>query len=132
MQITKTKIYLGVILVFLGGVLIGIVGTGLYCKEQFVRFVSGEPMGRKGFIMRTLSAELDLTPDQRPEIEKIVDSSFLELQRLRQKYQPEVHTILEKSFLSMKERLNPEQQHKLDQLYERMQKRWHMRKSRFR
>jgi hypothetical protein len=117
------KVYVGVVLVFLLGVLIGALGTGIYSKKRMTLFTEHQPWARKAFMMKILAAELDLTPSQQGEIEKVVDTLLLELGEFRKKHQPELQEILAKHFVLVKDKLSTVQQQKLDKLQEKFQ-RW--------
>jgi hypothetical protein len=94
----KTKLSIGVFLVFLVGVLAGSLGMGMYLKHQMKRFEPGghPPPVRHGFIMKRLSRELDLTDAQRVEIEKIVKDSEAKFFAIRKKFMPEIEEIAER------------------------------------
>lgn len=119
------KLTVGVILVFLVGALAGSLGTGLYLKHRMEHFAAGRPPHhiRKDLLMKRLSHELNLTEEQRTEIEKIVTESETEISAIRRKYLPEIKEITDQSFALMKEQLNPDQREKLEELHEQLKDR---------
>ena len=121
----KTKLSIGVFLVFLVGVFAGSLGMGMYLKHQMKRFEPGVPPPpvRHGFIMKRLSRELDLTQAQRVEIEKIVKDSGAKFFAIRNQFMPEIEEIAEKSFAAMKKKLNADQQKKLERIEEKIRNR---------
>jgi len=121
----KTKLSIGVFLVFLVGVFAGSLGMGMYLKHQMKRFEPGvpPPPARHGFIMKRLSRELDLTETQRVEIEKIVKDSGAKFSAIRNQFMPELEEIAEQSFAAMKKNLNADQQIKLERIEERIRNR---------
>ena len=118
----KLKLAVGVIFILLVGVLTGSLGTGLYLKHRIERFAGGGPPPhlRKTLLMKRLSNELDLTGEQRIEIEKIVKESENKIFAIRRKYLPEIREISDKSFALMKEKLNLDQKEKLERLNEKL------------
>ena len=121
----KTKLSIGVFLVFLVGVFAGSLGMGMYLKHQIKKFEPGgpPPLVRHGFIMKRLSRDLDLTETQRVEIEKIVEESETKIFAIRRQYLPEIKKIADQSFALMKDKLDAEQQEKLEELHERLKNR---------
>jgi hypothetical protein len=123
----KTKLSIGVVLVFLAGVFAGSLGMGIYLKHQLKGFEPGghppPPHERHDFIMKRLSNELDLTEAQRIEIEKIVEDSEAKIFAIRRQYLPEIKKIVDQSFSLMKDKLDPKQQEKLKELHERLKNR---------
>jgi Spy/CpxP family protein refolding chaperone len=79
--------------------------------------------------MKRLTAELNLTQDQQDEVEEVVEETQLQLQQLRAQYHPQMEKIIETGITTMKTRLTAEQQKKLDALYEKVKKRWALRRS---
>lgn len=123
---TREKLWIGLIVLFLAGTLTGIVGTMLYCRyEQEHRWEHG-PGARQDRVIKKLAHELSLTSLQRDAIKPIVARAHLELLTLRVRHQPEVEQILTDGMRNMKSTLSPEQQGKLDTLYAQFQRRWSM------
>ena len=121
----KTKLSIGVFLVFLVGVFAGSLGMGMYLKHQMKSFEPGVPPPpvRHGFIMKRLSRELDLTETQRVEIDKIVKDSEAKFSAIRNQFMPQIEEIADQSFAAIKEKLNADQQTKLEGIEERIRTR---------
>jgi hypothetical protein len=121
----KTKLSIGVFLVFLVGVFAGSLGMEMYLKHQMRRFEPGgpPPPAKHGFIMERLSRELDLTETQRVEIEKIVRESEAKFSAIRNQFMPEIEEIADQSFTAMKSKLNAHQQTKLEKIEEKIRTR---------
>jgi Spy/CpxP family protein refolding chaperone len=108
---------LAVLGVFVVGVAIGIVGTHLF-YAQMMRRPSGPPgfMGRP-FVER-LESRLDLTADQRREIDEILRRSREEGENLRHEMQPRLRSLFDSTEAEIEAVLTPEQQEKFRQLRE--------------
>lgn len=123
---TKTRLWAGITLVFLSGLIIGAVGTGLYIKKTITGVLHEGPPAVKKIIVKRLDKELDLTGNQKPEIEKIVSEAQSRLLTLRLQHQPEIEEIIESGISQMKTKLSKEQQLRLDKIHERLRKNWHI------
>jgi hypothetical protein len=122
----KTKLAVGVIFVFLVGVLVGSLGMGMYLKQKFKRFEPGGPPPHKrhDLILKRLSRDLDLTQTQRVEIKKILEESEKKISAIRDQFMPKIEEISDQSFAAMKEKLNADQQKKLEQIKEKLDRRF--------
>jgi Spy/CpxP family protein refolding chaperone len=124
MPVKKWNLVLGLSVLFLSGVLIGVLGTAIYFKQNVGHFFGeGQPAVTK-MVMKKLDRELDLTAAQRSEIEKIVAEVQTDLWKFRTEHRPEIEGILTRGIALMKPLLSPEQQRKLDELSEKMKERW--------
>ncbi len=115
MDANKVKLYLGITLVFLLGVIVGVAGTKLYRGQMHGDHLAG----RKMELMKKLDAELQLSDKQKPEIQVILDKSFDEMRALREKHRPEMDKVIDEGIVLMKEKLDNEQKQKLDKLHEK-------------
>ena len=118
----RWKLISGLLLVFVLGVLAGAFGTRIYLKDRFAH-VRKDPKARQAFIMRKLSKELGLTPDQNIKVEKIVEQLGEKRREYYRKNRPEIKKIKDEGFLQIKKELNNDQQKKLDVLREEFEKR---------
>ncbi|ABK18795.1 hypothetical protein [Syntrophobacter fumaroxidans] len=121
----KWKVWLGLIALFLSGVLVGVAGTGFYLKGSLEQSLIGghRPMMGKN-IMRRLAGELQLTGEQRVEVGRIICEAERRLMETRRKHRPEVEEIIRGAIAQMKPLLTPEQQEKLDAMHTRARDRW--------
>lgn len=123
----KTKLAIGVFLVFLTGVLVGSLGMGIYLKHQLKRFEPGgppPPPDRPDLILKKLSPELDLTEIQRVELRKILEESEAKVSAIRDQFMPKIEKIADQTFAAMKAKLNPDQQKKLERIKEKIDSRF--------
>lgn len=124
----KWQTWVVLIAVFVSGLVMGSVGAGFYMKHRIGGILHQGLPGVKKEIMKKLTSELNLTPDQQDEVEEIVEETQLQLQQLRAEYHPKMEKIIENGIAVMKTRLTAEQQSKLDALYDRVKKRWSIRR----
>jgi Spy/CpxP family protein refolding chaperone len=124
----KWKIWTGLVILFLSGVLIGGLASGLYIRSKIVEVVSGEKFWppRPKLVVNRLTREIGLTPDQQAKILVIVEQFTRELIEVRRETRQKIAEILDQSRSEMKKHLTPDQQKKLDEFLEKIR----MRKSR--
>jgi len=118
----RWKLISGLLLVFVLGVLAGSFGTRIYLKDRF-EHLRKDPKARQAFIMRKLSKELELTPDQKIKVEKIVEQMGEKRREFFLKNRPEIKKIMDEGFAQIRKELNSDQQKKLDVLREEFEKR---------
>jgi len=75
-------------------------------------------------VTKRLTSKLDLSPTQETAIGKTVFDTQQRILDLRSRYQPEARAIIEESMQQMRKELTPEQQEKLDRIYQRMSSRF--------
>lgn len=117
----RWKLISGLLLVFVLGVLAGSFGTRIYLKDRF-EHLRKDPKARQAFIMRKLSKELELTPDQKIKVEKIVEQMGEKRREFFLKNRPEIKKIMDEGFAQIRKELNSDQQKKLDVLREEFEK----------
>ena len=66
------KVCVGILLIFIMGMLAGTLGTGFFIKHRIGRFIQGGGPPPPIRILERLSAKLDLSKPQQREIEKIL------------------------------------------------------------
>ena len=110
----KWKLIIGVALVFILGALAGSLGTQLYQRQWSERFWK-DPAARRAVFLQRLTTKLRLTEPQQKEFKAIVEEVDRKLASLRRESRAEVKKIIDESFTQMKEKLDPEQQKKLEE-----------------
>ena len=114
----KWKLIAGIALVFILGALAGSIGTALVHRHRFERFVK-DPAERRTVFLEKLTRELRLTPAQQEAFKTIIDETDQKRNALFQKRHAEIKMFVEESFARMKERLDPEQQKRLENMRRR-------------
>jgi hypothetical protein len=126
---SRAKLWVGLAVLFGAGVATGIVGSSFY--DEAMRASRGErgPAAQHERIMKRLTQELSLTPQQRSEIEPVVTRAHTAILELRFAHQAEIEDILAKGMVDIKAKLSPEQQSALDNMYAGLQRRWRVSRS---
>jgi hypothetical protein len=114
----KTKLVIGVFLIFLVGVCAGSLGGFYYFKYLENKFNSREfsVYDRTVTLLTKLSEKLDLTDIQQYEVNKIIQKTEQETFDVRRNFLPELTEITERTLLLIKQELNTDQIQKLDDL----------------
>lgn len=110
----KWKLITGVVLVFVLGALAGSLGTHLYQRQWSERFWK-DPAARRAVFLQRLMRKLQLTGVQQKEFKAIVEEVDRKLLALRKESRAEIKEIIDESFTRMKEKLDPDQQKKLEE-----------------
>ncbi|TAN35663.1 MAG: hypothetical protein EPN23_10850 [Verrucomicrobia bacterium] len=109
----KTKIILGVLVVFLLGMAAGSLLTFRFVAHRFRQALHGPIQPGAEFIVQHLTHRLDLDVAQQKLVRVIVEDTRRQFERLRvQTIAPESERILRESDQQMKKLLRPEQQKK--------------------
>ena len=120
----KLKVIAGILVVFLLGTIIGALGTGVFVMRKMRQFAKEGPTLQKEWFMKRLTRRLDLTEAQQPEVANILDQTEEEINEFMQKSFSEFTEIMQRRNVQLKEILTPEQQKKLDEMFERFHKHW--------
>ncbi|HIJ56150.1 MAG TPA: hypothetical protein HPQ03_08490 [Deltaproteobacteria bacterium] len=124
----RWKLVTGVIIVFVLGILMGSLGTGLLYKYRVIRPVKPEPLEKRALILKRYSKALALSPEQSVGFENIIDDMDSKRREFFNKIRPEMRKIREQGVSKMKAILEPHQQEKLDKLHQTFRKRYKERK----
>ena len=119
----RVKVSVGILLVFVLGILAGTFGTQAYMKYRMSHFVQRGHEARAELLLERLSRNLDLTETQRAQIEKILRDSQKTLAEIGQRCRPQVSKIIENNFAMIREILTDEQKQKLDEFRTKFKRR---------
>jgi Spy/CpxP family protein refolding chaperone len=108
------KFKLGIVGVFALGLVVGVVGTGMFFHYSYSEFSPTRPEQAARHIMGRLSHELNLSDEQKEAIQPIVMDAFTQMRQLRNRLTPEIEALMAKSSERIKQHLTPDQQKLLD------------------
>ena len=129
---TRAKGGLLLVLAFLLGASVGALGFGLYQVRTGRWHPPRDPARFQQSLLKRLSRELDLRPDQQQQVEKVLRETGEEFARLRGEFGPRMREIRARSREQIRAVLDPGQQAKfetLSQEWERRVERWRDRAS---
>ena len=119
----RYKLWAGLIIVFVLGVLSGSLGMGMYFKKRVEKFDKRDPSYKANLFTRRLSAELNLTEKQRAEIEGILEGFHMKLSDVKRNVRHEIEKLRERTSEAIRETLNDEQKNAFDELSKRLKRR---------
>ena len=122
----KYKLHIAMILIFIFGLLIGSLGTGIYIHSKIKEFITGDQAVKKVFFMKFLDRKLCLSKKQHVEIEKIVDKTHADMLKVKAKFVPELKKNIDANIPNLKKHLDNPQKEKLDKMYEVLKKNWNL------
>ena len=117
------KVWLGVGIIFVAGLLIGIGGTCLFIRARTLAVIEGGPVAARELVLRRLSRRLALDRTQVQHIEPLIKEAQEEILRIRKGVQPEIQRALAQGVSRIKTELRPDQQEELERIYQRFQSR---------
>lgn len=121
---TRLKVCVGILLIFILGMLAGTLGTGFFIKHRVGKFIRGDGLPPPIRVLERLSAKLDLSKPQQIEIEKILKQTHDQWGKFRREYRSEFEQIFNDTIEQMKEKLDSRQKQKLEKLNERFMRRF--------
>lgn len=112
--ITNWKLIGALLLVFVSGALCGSLGTLAVLKKKFQQTRNNDYVS--GVWMNRLESKLELTPEQKAELEPLIQSALEEIQEKRRWAWTDIQDILGSTDGEILSRLNPEQKTRYEEL----------------
>ena len=125
----KTRIWIGMALLFISGIAIGFFGSGLVMRKHVQEFVRRGPAHMHARVVRHAIRNMDLTDEQRAKIEAIVEETSPEMRQLSTEFGDSLETLAAAQFDSIKAVFDEEQARVLEQRMEAIRKRIGKRRS---
>ena len=107
---TRTTAALSVVAVFIGGLLVGIAGDRFYLLRTHRLFPSdrGARFATRR-IVEHLDRDLHLSPQQKIDVQRVIDQHHLRIDSVMSGIQPQVHAELEAANAEIDKILTPQQ-----------------------
>ena len=118
------QVWAGILVIFLSGIVIGIVGSAAFFKHEILVHVQEGPPAMRRFVVNVLTRELDLNEEQTEKITPIITDAQKEMLKIRASVQPQVKDLIGKTIEQLDPVLTPEQQTKLHQMNQLLESRW--------
>ena len=116
----KWRIWMGVVVLFSSGLIIGFLAGNLTQKKLTEQKLYRPPDKRLEETMKKLTAWLDLTEEQQVEVRKIVSRSQDRILLLWDDHLPKIVRAWDDGAMQIRERLNPDQLRKYDEYLEKV------------
>jgi competence protein ComGC len=120
---TLTRI-LGVLLVFIFGMIVGGVGASAGLAQKIREVLTGDPEAVVKVVVKKLDHELKLDAEQKRKLQDIADDTYIKLRQSRAKIQPEVDRTLGEAEERARTILYPNQIEKFDKLLHKGREKW--------
>ncbi len=118
------KRILGVLLIFIFGMIVGGAGASAGFAQKIREVLTGGPEAVVKEVVKRLDEELKLDPEQKRMLRGIADETHVKLRQSRAKIQPEVERTLGDAEGKVRAILYPNQVGKFDRLVHRGGEKW--------
>ncbi len=115
---------LGVLLIFIFGIIVGGAGASAGFAQKIREVLTGGPEAVVKEIVKRLDEELKLDPEQKRMLQGIADETHIRLRQSREKIQPEVDRTLGEAEGKVRAILYPNQVEKFDKLIHKGGDKW--------
>lgn len=105
----KTRIWIGMVLLFLSGIAVGFFGSGLIIRKHVREFVERGPAHMNARVVHHALRGMELTDEQRTEVDMIIEGTMPEINRLSSEFGDSIETVAARQFDSIKALLDEEQ-----------------------
>ena len=119
----RLKLWAGISLVFVLGVLAGSLGAVLYYKNRIERFEEYGYSKKAHILMKRLDETLGLSEVQKTEIEAVLREFHKDLSDIRNEVHPRIEELRRRTFATIKEALDGDQIRKFQELEESLRHR---------
>jgi len=119
----RTKVWLGLFLIFFSGLAIGVAGSSFLMKEHLKGFARGGPGRMNRFFITKVTRDLDLTEKQRDKIHQIIEQDRDRVRSLSSAFGDSMKTITERQLDQIKVHLDPAQREQVDENVKRFHER---------
>ena len=121
---SRLKRILGVLLIFVFGVIAGGAGASAGFAQKIREVLTGGPEAVVKEIVKRLDEELKLDPEQKRMLQGIADETHIKLRQSRAKIQPEVDRTLGEAEGRVRAILYPKQIEKFDKMVRKGGDKW--------
>ncbi len=118
----KFRVWLGIALIFLSGIVIGTLGSTFFIRKQMIGFMEGGPPRANRRIIMDITRGLDLSVRQNAQIDSILNENHLNIEKIAGEFHDTMESFLEKQSSQIKQVLTEEQQQEFDRRYEEIKK----------
>jgi hypothetical protein len=123
------KLFVGVTMVFVLGILVGVMGTSAVIKKRHPLFTT-DVDSRTRLIVEKLDRELGLDDDQRKRVETVVNAIGRDARDHFRRSRKQWEALVDRGFRQIRQELSPGQREKLETIrhtFEKRRRRWEAR-----
>lgn len=119
LPLLSKNLWTAFITVFISGIIIGAVSIQLFMDRKIKRYFLPEHIKMR--ILTRITDELNLSPEQRRDADKIITDMTTRIADIRRAQAPEIQSIVQSSFADISKLLDEEQKKKFVQVQQRIQ-----------
>ncbi|EAT16194.1 hypothetical protein HTZ97_04575 [Desulfuromonas acetoxidans] len=123
-MMTRWKLWIVMVVVFVAGICVGVGGTGLFLRHKVTTVVEQGAPAISQLLVQRLSGRLDLSSDQEQQVTEILNSTQQQLAQLRRQIRPEVQVLIRQTVEEIRTDLSPAQQQEFDAFIQPFRERW--------
>ncbi len=124
----RWKVWLGVVVIFVSGLVIGSAGTGVVVKigikRMIQRVTAGDTSVVARMVMIKMRHDLRLSREQRRRIFPIVNQTVIRLRKLHYEIRPRIEQEIARGVAQINPLLTPKQRRKLAARLEYLKSKW--------
>jgi len=120
----KTRMWIAMVLLFASGVAVGFFGSGLLLRQRINEFVGRGPSGMHTRVVQRALRDLDLSLDQRRQIDMILDETEPRMRMLGDEFRTEIDRALDEQHERIKAVLTEQQRADFERRLEEMRQRF--------
>ena len=116
----KTRIWIGMVLLFLSGIAVGFFGSGMIIRKHVREFVERGPAHMNARVVHHALRGMELTDEQRISVDIIIDETMPVMNRLSSEFGDSISAVAARQFDSIKVLLDEEQGKVLEKRMEKI------------
>jgi hypothetical protein len=117
---SKAKLWTGVVLVFVSGLVMGSLVTGHFLRQHMLEFVGRGPVGANRHIVARMTRDLDLSEEQAAAVEEIRLRTEARMIEVGREFFPLIEEILTKQAVDIEAVLDEEQRRTFNDRVEKL------------
>jgi len=121
---TRWKLWIVMMVVFVAGITVGAAGTGLFFRHKVTSIVEQGAPAISQVLVQRLSGRLDLSSDQERQLTATLNQTQQKLAQLRSRIRPEVQILVRQTVEQIRSDLSPVQQQEFDAFIQPYRERW--------
>jgi len=120
MIMKNVKAVAGVLVIFMLGVMTGVLASGLIMEHRIESFHKKGPPPIKPLFMKKIAGSLDLSAGQKKAVEKNITVLQQRLGEIRREFHPRLRSAIDDCYREIEKNLDPRQKKKMAQLIKQM------------
>lgn len=114
------KAVAGVLIIFILGIMTGVLTSGLIMEHRIESFHQKGPPSLKPFFMKKITGSLDLSPSQEKEVEKNITALQERIGEIRREFHPRLRAAFDDCYKEIGNNLDPLQKKRMKQIIKDM------------